>query len=91
MLAHVSLLHYKIALTTKNSTRKNQGSVPGLLYHTQDTCHGYSPWWCRTPLDRGLDILMEDLEHANLNNDSTHSLDAMIVLGAPETVGHPED
>ena len=40
------------------------------------------------PLDRGLDILTED---ADINNDSTHSLDATVALGGPEAVGHPED
>ena len=28
--------------------------------------------------DRGLDILMEDPEHADLNNDNTHSSDTMV-------------
>ena len=91
MLAHVSLLHHKIAFTTKISTRKIQGLVPGLLYHIQDTHHGYPPWRCRKPLERGLDILTKDPEHTDLNNDSTHSLDATVALGGPKAVGHPED
>ena len=41
-------------------------------------------------LDRGLDILAEDTEHADIDN-STHSSDATVVLGDPEAVGHPED
>ena len=43
------------------------------------------------PLDRGLDILTEDPEHADIDNDSTHSSDATVALGDPEVVGHPED
>ena len=43
------------------------------------------------PLDRGLDILAEDTEHADINNDSTHSSDATVVLDNLEAVGHPED
>ena len=43
------------------------------------------------PLDRGLDILIEDPEHADINNDSTHSLDATVALGGQEAVEHPED
>ena len=43
------------------------------------------------PLDRGLDILMEDPEHTDLDNDSTHSSDTTIALGGPEAVEHPED
>ena len=38
-----------------------------------------------------LDILTEDPEQADINNDSTHSLDATVALGGPQTVGHPED
>ena len=52
--------------------------------HAMVTCHegrGCS-------LDRGLDILTEDPEHADIDNDSTNSSDA---LGGPEAVGHPED
>ena len=43
------------------------------------------------PLDRGLDILTEDTEHADINNDSTHSSDATVALGDPAAFGHPED
>ena len=42
-------------------------------------------------LDRGLDILTEDPEQANIDNESTHSSDTSVVLGGPETVEHPED
>ena len=47
-------------------------------------CHGGAGH----PLDRGLDILTEDTEHADISNDSTHSSDA---TGDPEAVRHPED
>ena len=53
----------------------------------QDTHYGATGH----PLDRGLDILTEDPEHTDIYNDSTHSLDATVTLGDPETVGHPED
>ena len=43
------------------------------------------------PLDRGLDILAEDLEHTDINNESTHSSDATVGLGGPEAKGHPKD
>ena len=43
------------------------------------------------PLDRGLGILTDDPGHADVNNDSTHSLDATVVPGGPEAVEHPED
>ena len=42
------------------------------------------------PLNRGLDILAEDTEHADINNDNTHSSDARVALGDPAAVGHPE-
>ena len=43
------------------------------------------------PLVRVLDILAEDPEHTDINNDSTHSSEATIALGGPDTIGHPED
>ena len=55
--------------------------------HAMATCHGGAG----CPLDRGLDILTEDPEHADLNNDSTSSLDTTVALGGPEAVGHLED
>ena len=61
-------------------------SVPGLLYHIQDTHHGCSPWMQRMSLDRGLDILTEDPEHTDLNNDNTHSLDATVAIIGPDVV-----
>ena len=36
------------------------------------------------PLDRGLDILAEDPEHADIDNESTFSLDTTVALGGPE-------
>ena len=38
-----------------------------------------------------MDILTEDPEHADIDNDSTHSLDGTVALGGSEAVGHPED
>ena len=55
--------------------------------HAMATHHGGAG--CH--LDRGLDILTEDLEHTDINNDSTHSSDATVALGGPEVVRHPED
>ena len=54
--------------------------------HTMATHHGGAGH----PLDRGLDILTEDPELADINNN-THSSDATVALGGPEAVGHPED
>ena len=48
------------------------------------------PQRCRSPLDRSLDILTEDPEHANIDNDSINSLDVTDAVGDPRTVGHPE-
>ena len=75
---HVSLQPHQITFTAKNSTRENWGSVPGLLTtyktHAMATHHGGTG----CPLDRGLDILIEDPEHADFDNDRTHSLDATV-------------
>ena len=55
--------------------------------HTIATHHGDAG----CPLDRGLDILIEDPEHADIDNNSTHSSDATVAIGSPEAVGHPEN
>ena len=55
--------------------------------HTMATHHGGTG----CPLDRGLDILTEDTQHADINNDSTHSSDATVALGGPEIAEHPAD
>ena len=54
--------------------------------HTMATHHGGTGH----PLDRGLDILTEDPEHTNINNDNTHSSDAIVPVGGPEAIEHPE-
>ena len=36
------------------------------------------------PLDRGMDIHAEDPEHADSNNESTHSSDYTVALRGPE-------
>ena len=33
----------------------------------------------------------ENPEHADIDNDSTHSSNATVALGGPEAEGHPED
>ena len=43
------------------------------------------------PVNRGLDILTENTEHADINNNSIHSLDATVALGDPEAVGDPKN
>ena len=75
--------------TTKNSSRDNQGLVPGLLYHIK-TCVMATHHGCTgCSLDSGLEILTEDPKHTDIDNDSTHSSDATVAFGGPETVGHP--
>ena len=55
--------------------------------HTMATHHGGTGH----PLNGSLDILAEDPEYADINNESTHSSEATVALGGPESVGHPED
>ena len=40
-------------------------------------------------LNRGLDILAEDTEYADIDNDRTHSSDATVTLGDPGSSGIP--
>ena len=55
--------------------------------HAMATHHGDAG----CPLDRSLDILTEDPEHADIDTVNTHSLDATVALGGPEAVENPED
>ena len=55
--------------------------------HAMAACHGGAGH----PLDRGMDIHAEGPEHADVDNESTHSLDATVALGGPEAEEHPED
>ena len=55
--------------------------------HTMATYYGGKGW----PLDNGMDIHADDPEHADIDNDSTHSSDATVALGGPEAEGHPKD
>ena len=73
----------------KNSAREDQRQTSSLLttYKMHTMANHHRGAGC--PLDRGLDILEGDPEHADINNESTHSLDATVALGGPEAVGHP--
>ena len=55
--------------------------------HAMATCHRGAG----CPLDRGMDILAEDPEHADVDNESSHSSDATVALGGSEAKGHPRD
>ena len=84
-------MQYMITFTTKTVLGKirdrYQAYCTTYKMHAMATHHGGTG----DPLDRGLDILTEDPEHADIDNESTHSSDATVVLGGPEAVGHPED
>ena len=43
------------------------------------------------PLDRGINFHAEDPEHADIDNEITHSSDTTTAVGGPEAEGHPED
>ena len=53
------------------------------------TCHGGA----RCPLDRDINLHIEDSETTGLDNDneSTSGSDATVALGGPEAEGHPYD
>ena len=55
--------------------------------HTKATCHRGAG----CPLDRGMDILIEYPEPADIDNEITHSLDVTVAQGGPEAQEHPKD
>ena len=70
---HVSSLQYKNAFTTQDCAWEGQRQISSLLY----------------PLDRGINLHVEDPEPTNIDNESTHSSNATVALGGPEAEGHP--
>ena len=55
--------------------------------HAMATHHGGAG----CPLDRGMDIHAEEPEHADIDNESTHSSDITVALGGPEAEYNPKD
>ena len=88
MLAHHSTRSHSPLKTVLGKIEdRYQAYCTTYKMHTMATCHGGTG----CPLDRGMDILEEDPEHADINNESTHSSDPTATLGGPEAVGHPKD
>ena len=51
-----------------------------------------SPWRCRPPPGQRFGYpYRRPRTSLNIDNESTHSSDATVALGGPETVAHPED
>ena len=55
--------------------------------HTMATCHGGAG--CL--LVRGIDLNTEDPEPTDIDNESTHSSDAIVALGGLEAEGQPKE
>ena len=57
--------------------------------HAMATCHGGAG----CPLDRDINLHVEDSETTGLENDSesTSGLDATVAVGGPEVECHPDD
>ena len=66
---------------------KYQADCTTYKTHTMDTHHGGAGH----PLERDINLNTVDPEPADINNESTHSLDTTVALGGPEVEGHPED
>ena len=55
--------------------------------HAKATCHRGAGH----PLDRGIYLHAEDPEPTDIDNESTHSSDATVVLSRAEAEGDPKD
>ena len=55
--------------------------------HAMATHHG----GIGCPLDRDINLHIEEAMSINNDNESTHGLDAAVALGGPEAEGHPND
>ena len=51
------------------------------------TCHG----GVGHPLDRGINLNVEEPEPTDIDNESSHSSDTTVTLGGPEAEGHPKN
>ena len=87
MSAHCNTrLHSPLKTVLRKIRDQYQAYCTTCKTHAMATCHGGTG----CPLNRGLYGLTENPEHADIDNDSTHSSDATVALGGPEAVGHPE-
>ena len=51
------------------------------------TCHGGAG----CPLDRDINLHLEEVNGINNINESTHGSDTAVAFGGPEAEGHPDD
>ena len=84
---HSTILHSPLKTVLGKIGDWYQAYCTTYKMHAMATCHRGAGH----PLDKDLDILTGDSEHTDINNDSTHSLDATVALGGPDAEGHPED
>ena len=55
--------------------------------HSMTTHYGGT----RCPLDRDINLHVEEATGIDNDNESTHGLDTTVALGGPEAEGHPDD
>ena len=79
---HSTRLHLPLKTVLGKIRDRYQAYCTTYKMHTMATHHGGTG--CL--LDRSLDILTEDPEHAYIDSESTHSSDVTIALGSPEAV-----
>ena len=84
---HSTRMHSPLKTVLGKIRDRYQAYCTTYKMHTMATSHRSAG----CPLYRGMDVLAEDPEHADIDNESTHSSDATVAIGVPEAVGHPED
>ena len=88
MSAHHSTRMYSPFITMLGKIRdKYQAYCTTYKTHAMATHHG----GIGCPLDRGINLNTEDPEPADIDNESTHCMDATVALGGPEVEGHTKD
>ena len=88
MSAHCSTrTHSPFKTVLGNIRDKYQAYCTMYKTHAMATHHGGA--WC--PLDRGIDLNIEDPYLTVIDNESTHGSDTPVALGGPEAEGHPND
>ena len=88
MSAHCSTrMHSSFKTELRKIRDRYQAYCTTYKMHTMATCHG----GVGHPLDRGINLNAEDPDPTDIDNESTHSSDAIVALGGPHAEGHSQD
>ena len=84
---HSTRMHSPFKNVLRKIGDKYQAYYTTYKAHAMATCHGGAA----CPLDRDIDLHIEEAMGIDNDDVSTHGSDATVALGGPEAEGHPND